>query len=173
MGRYYDDVLVHSGTRGMKWGIRTFQNYDGTRTQAGLEQEAAYRAKRAKKAARYEQKITKSEAKRERHKKNAKTLRKLVPPAERAAKWQSMLAKKDTKNINYWNKQRDKLVSDLSEEELNKGREELEIEEAAINSAVSVPVSMLKYYVVGTPMYFIDAGINFKNERERIKEKYE
>ena len=32
-----DDVLAHAGTKGMKWGVRKYQNEDGTLTAAGKE----------------------------------------------------------------------------------------------------------------------------------------
>lgn len=32
-----DDVLMHAGTKGMKWGVRRWQNPDGTLTAAGKE----------------------------------------------------------------------------------------------------------------------------------------
>lgn len=41
MTHYYlidkDRHLAHSGTKGMKWGVRRYQNYDGTYTPEGLE----------------------------------------------------------------------------------------------------------------------------------------
>lgn len=33
----YKDELQHSGTKGMRWGIRKYRNYDGTLTPAGKE----------------------------------------------------------------------------------------------------------------------------------------
>lgn len=34
---YYSNVIVHSGTKGMKWGQRRYQNPDGSLTPAGRE----------------------------------------------------------------------------------------------------------------------------------------
>ena len=37
---YQGDVLEHYGIKGMKWGIRRYQNYDGTLTPAGKKRQA-------------------------------------------------------------------------------------------------------------------------------------
>lgn len=31
------ECLVHHGVKGMRWGVRRYQNYDGSYTQRGLE----------------------------------------------------------------------------------------------------------------------------------------
>lgn len=42
----YNDYLMHHGIKGMKWGVRRFQNYDGSYTKTGMkhyrQSEAAY-----------------------------------------------------------------------------------------------------------------------------------
>lgn len=32
-----DDIIEHHGVKGMKWGVRRYQNYDGSYTRKGLE----------------------------------------------------------------------------------------------------------------------------------------
>ena len=48
----YEPILVHYGVKGMRWGVRRFQNYDGTLTSLGRkklaemkDKETAYRDK--------------------------------------------------------------------------------------------------------------------------------
>lgn len=36
---YYEDYLAHHGIKGQKWGVRRFQNPDGTRTALGKKRE--------------------------------------------------------------------------------------------------------------------------------------
>lgn len=66
MSQYYATaygsyILYHSGIKGMKWGIRRFQNEDGSLTEAGKKRYAKLSAK----IDRQEQKIKKLELKRE------------------------------------------------------------------------------------------------------------
>ena len=34
---YLNDYLMHYGIKGMKWGVRRYQKYDGSYTRAGLK----------------------------------------------------------------------------------------------------------------------------------------
>lgn len=47
-----DQVLIHWGILGMHWGIRRYQNQDGTLTEAGKRHDAKLRLKEQKKAER-------------------------------------------------------------------------------------------------------------------------
>ena len=50
-GAYYDQqLLAHNGILGQHWGIRRFQNEDGTRTAAGKKRDAKAEYKQAKKS---------------------------------------------------------------------------------------------------------------------------
>lgn len=45
---YYNDDMIHSGIIGMKWGVRRYQNPDGTLTEAGKKRYAKLLDKQSK-----------------------------------------------------------------------------------------------------------------------------
>lgn len=53
--KVYSDELAHHGVKGMKWGVRRYQNSDGTLTPAGKKRKAKQDYKDAKKAAKARQ----------------------------------------------------------------------------------------------------------------------
>lgn len=52
----YNDYLCHYGIKGMKWGIRRYQNEDGTLTAAGKKRAASQAMKKADQEAREDRK---------------------------------------------------------------------------------------------------------------------
>lgn len=57
----YSDVLVHHGIKGQKWGVRRYQNENGSLTNAGKKRYSSFATKRyARKAQKYKDKADKA-----------------------------------------------------------------------------------------------------------------
>ncbi len=51
--KHEEPYLMHYGVKGMKWGVRRYQNADGTLTAKGKKRERKDRLRRAKKYSKY------------------------------------------------------------------------------------------------------------------------
>lgn len=97
MGRYYDDIylecsydqLEHSGILGMKWGIRRYQNEDGTLTEAGKIRYGKLAAKEYYK----EHKLSRKRDKTDSFKKAQKIQKKIDTHASKQDRYESSISK--------------------------------------------------------------------------------
>lgn len=104
----YESSLPHYGIKGMKWGVRRYQNYDGTYTQRGLQR---YR----KAESEYESSVNKRKSTKAAYKSGSATKQDVVA-ANRDVK-----AKKKTLEKQYKQLKQDKLA-DQGKELYGKGK---------------------------------------------------
>lgn len=95
-----ENELVHYGIKGMRWGVRRFQNADGTLTAAGKKRKNIYDIN----AAYYDKRAKKLDAKASR---NATMARLNKTAAERG---NGLVSKVNALNAKYYQKRADKLT---------------------------------------------------------------
>jgi len=114
-----DDELAHFGILGMKWGVRRYQNADGTLTSEG---KARLDKKRARREARIRKRINRAHAREERRKKKFEKRKTQISkdPAQ-ILKYQDLFTNQELNDAKY----RIGLINDFKQmkiDKLNKGK---------------------------------------------------
>lgn len=114
-----DDELAHFGILGMKWGVRRYQNADGTLTSEG---KARLDKKRAKREARIRKRINRAHAREERRKKKfEKRKAQIAKDPAQILKYQDLFTNQELNNAKY----RIGLINDfkqLKQDKFNRGK---------------------------------------------------
>ena len=121
------DELMHFGTPGMKWGVRRYQNKDGTLTALGKAHLATLRASNPKKAKKFEVAVLKSaeKIKSSNAKKRAKNLKKAqkalkLKKLQESDEYKKKQAKKEAKAAERKQKIKNYMSTDPNKERLKK-----------------------------------------------------
>lgn len=157
------DELFHHGIKGQKWGVRRFQNPDGTLTPAGRKRRAKYEAKIEKRSKKYKDKMAKEglDAKEERPKTLADMSIEELNEAVTRARLEAQL----------YNEQFNRAtgIAKLKEAQKSKGRKFVEEYAPKLVDQVLIPVAKDKLDK-GTDALLRSVGLDISSPVDKLKE---
>lgn len=170
------DYLEHHGIKGQKWGVRRFQNPDGTLTEAGKKRVARLDAKIDKLYDRRMRKVTKQQEKANRKDLDvsAKLENKYAKTGKLSKRDSAKMAKAMIKNMDAWQKymSTDIYQSKLRDIRKDEVRSGMNYFEHAMNRNVAVWAFVSQAAGIGATVYDLNKYSPGRKERRAAKQEY-
>lgn len=145
----YQNELTHWGILGMKWGVRRYENPDGTLTEAGKKRYYKKEAKRRKE----EEKTQKTEIK--------KQLKAVKKQRRKDIRVRSLLTDKELdQKINRLRKEKE--LKQLTDQDVNRGRN------ATKSAIATIGTKVISTAITGAALYGIKSMVSNTFNRQEL-----